>query len=252
MPKTPTAPTAPTGIYERIAPILMIVVVALAFAVGVLWQKVSDLGRAPRPSATNPANAPVPQGPVSVKLDVAQAEALPKVSSDDHIRGSADAEIILIEYSDFECPFCASFHPTAQQALDEYGDRIAWVYRHFPLESIHPKARPAANASECIAEIAGEEAFWRFADEVFGNPTSLNDLSATAVKVGANKAAFDSCLSENRFNEVVDADYNEGLAAGVTGTPGNFIVNKKGEVWKLPGAVPYTSLKQTIEEALAS
>lgn len=246
---------SPISFYEKVAPILLVVVVALAFAVGVLWQKVSDLqGGSGTGTPTNVANngAAAPQGPTSGKLDSSAAEALPKLSSDDHVRGAQNPQVYLIEYSDFECPFCASFHPTAQQALDEYGDRFAWVYRHFPLDSIHPQARPAANAAECIAEVAGQEKFWAFADEVFKTPASLNDLSATAVKLGVNKGAFDTCFNESRHENIVDADYQEGISAGVTGTPGNFIVNQKGEVWMLPGAVPYSTLKSTIEEALAS
>ena len=248
---------------------LMVVVIALAFAVGVLWQKVSDLSKPSTggsPVANNNAAA-VPQAPTSGKLEESAAAKLPLVSSlsesvepssgqalreKDHLRGSKDAQVLLIEYSDFQCPYCASFHPTAQKALAEYGDKLAWAYRHFPLDSIHPSARPAANASECMAELVGEEGFWKFADEVFANPAGLTDLSATAVKLGVNKAAFDACLSEKRYDEIVNSDYQEGIDAGVAGTPGNYIVNSKGEVWKLPGAVPYESLKQTIEEALSS
>ena len=241
--------------YERVAPILLVVVVGLAFAVGVLWQKVTNLqGSGTTTTVANSGGTAVaPQGPTTGKLDEAQAAKVAAVDADDHIRGSQNAEIYLIEYSDFECPFCASFHPTAQQAVDEYGDQIAWVYRHFPLDTIHPKARPAANASECIAELGGEDAFWAFADEAFTNQaTALNDLSATAVKLGINQAAFDTCMSENRHEDAVENDYQEGLTAGVTGTPGNYIVNSAGEAWLLPGAVPFANLKATIDEALAS
>lgn len=246
------------GFYEKVAPILLVIVIALAFAVGVLWQKVSDLSKGSSVTGANNTNtgaatAEVPQGPVSGKLEPAQAEKLGKVSAKDHIQGSADASIILIEYSDFECPFCSNFHATAKRAKEEYGNKIAWVYRHFPLDSIHPKARPAANASECVAALAGKEAFWKFADEVFANQaTALSDLSAVAIKLGVNKAAFESCLNEKRYENVVENDYQGGLSAGVTGTPGNFVVNSKGEVWLVPGAVPYDNLKSTIEEALGN
>ena len=94
---------------------------------------------------------------------------LEKLKDSDHIRGDKGAQAYLIEYSDFECPFCVRFHPTAQQLKDEYGNDLAWVYRHYPLDQLHPQARPAALASECVAEIGGEEAFWKFADEVFSS-----------------------------------------------------------------------------------
>lgn len=104
---------------------------------------------------------------VTGKLDASQASLLPKITAQDHVRGNRNAQIFLIEYSDFECPYCKSFHPTAMQALEEYGDKIGWAYRHYPLDMIHPNARPAAIASECVAELGGDEAFWKFADEIF-------------------------------------------------------------------------------------
>ncbi|OGM15088.1 hypothetical protein A3D84_04595 [Candidatus Woesebacteria bacterium RIFCSPHIGHO2_02_FULL_42_20] len=107
----------------------------------------------------------LPQG--ITKLDAATVAKLPKLSNNDHVRGSRNAAIKLIEYSDFQCPFCQRFHPTVRQAVSDYGDKIALVYRHFPLDSLHPRARPAALASECIAELGGDEAFWKFVDEVF-------------------------------------------------------------------------------------
>lgn len=89
------------------------------------------------------------------------------VTEKDHVKGNPNAKVTLVEFSDFQCPFCKRFHPTVQQALSEYGDQIRLVYKHFPLDSIHPQARPAAEASECIAEQKGSEGFWQFADAVF-------------------------------------------------------------------------------------
>lgn len=109
----------------------------------------------------------VPAGSIT-KLAADRVAKLPKVSGDDHRRGPENAKVYLIEYSDFECPYCSRFHPTTQQILDEYDD-VAIIYRHFPLDSIHPKARSAALASECVFEQGGDEAFWKFADEIFGS-----------------------------------------------------------------------------------
>lgn len=90
------------------------------------------------------------------------------VDENDHIRGSVDAKIKLIEYSDFECPFCKRHHPVMQQLVSTYSaSDFAWVYRHLPLTSIHPTAQPLAEASECAAEIGGNDGFWAFADAVF-------------------------------------------------------------------------------------
>lgn len=90
-----------------------------------------------------------------------------KVEQDDHIFGNQDAQIILFEYSDFECPFCTRFHPTAFQIIDEYNGQVAWVYRHFPLRELHPSAQMLAEASECAFEQGGNDAFWNFTNNIY-------------------------------------------------------------------------------------
>lgn len=241
-------------LFQNLAPILVILSIALAFLVGVLWQKVRNLeGGAEVTNTGQPGTAGAPQPPVNGKLSENQAEKIPEVTAEDHIKGSLEATVFLIEYSDLECPFCASFHPTAQQAVDEYDGQVAWVYRHFPLDTIHPKARPAAEASECVAELGGEGAFWVFTDAIFADQTAaLNDLAATASKAGVDGGGFQTCFDSGKYKDHVEEDYQAGLTAGVTGTPGNFIVNGKGEAWIVPGAVPYDVLKQAIDEALQS
>lgn len=89
------------------------------------------------------------------------------ITEKDHIRGNPNARITLVEYSDLQCPFCKRFHPTVQQALEEYGGQIRWVYKHYPIDQIHPQARPAGEAAECIGEQKGNEGFWQFVDAVF-------------------------------------------------------------------------------------
>jgi len=239
---------------EKFAPALLIAVVVLAFAVGVLWQKVSDLesGGSRVVNTAGTGNA-APTEPTSGKISDTQASKIAKASSSDHIRGSLDAEVVIIEYSDLECPFCSRFHPTAKQAVEEYGDKVAWVYRHFPLDTIHPRARPAAEASECVANVGGDDAFWSYIDEVFENQaTALTDLTGAVSAIGVDANAVQNCIDSEEFASTVDEQYESGLNAGVTGTPGNFIMNSKGEVWSLPGAVPFSVLKSTIDEALAS
>ena len=112
------------------------------------------------------ANAPAP-GPNGAEPDTDI-----EVTKDDYIYGDEDAPITLVEFSDFECPFCARAHGTFERLVAERDD-IAWVYRHLPLESIHPNAEPAARASECIAELEGNDAFWNFADTVFDDISIL-------------------------------------------------------------------------------
>lgn len=256
--------------FEKLTPALLVITVGLAFVVGVLWQKVNTLETG---GGTNVAGTEElsPEN-LSGKLDGDQASKLarvsglseeiegsgddtPQITGEDHIRGSKDAKVFIIEYSDLECPFCASFHPTAVQALEEYGGDVAWVYRHFPLDSIHANARPTANASECVTELGGNDAFWQFVDLTFENQaTALSEegMKNTASEIGLDAGAFANCLESEKYADKVEDHYQTGITAGVTGTPGNFVINKKGEVWVIPGAVPFETLKNTLDEALAS
>ena len=235
---------------EKLVPILLVASIGLAFVVGILWQKVSQLEGGGVKTTTNTDTTAQPQQPTSGKLSEDQAGKIVAVSQDDHIRGSLDAKVYLIEYSDFECPFCSRFHPTAQLISDEYVGQVAWVYRHFPLDQLHPKARPAAEASECVAEIGGEDAFWAFADAAFADQTKLSDLASIAASAGVSGGSYTSCVSGKKYADKVEDQYQKGLSAGITGTPGNFIVNKNGDAWLIPGALPFEQFKPIIDEAL--
>lgn len=244
-----------TSMFEKLTPIFIVVIVGMAFVVGMLWQKVDALergGAVAVPTVAGNNNQPsVPEAPTNGKLSEDQASKITPVSADDHVRGNRDASVFIIEYSDLECPFCASFHPTALQAVDDYGGDVAWVYRHFPLDTIHPRARAAAVGSECAAELGGNDGFWAFSDYIFENQTTaLTDLAGVAGSVGLDVGAFQTCVDSGEHEDRVESDYQDGLAAGVTGTPGNFIVNSNGETWVLPGAVPFATLQGTIDEAL--
>lgn len=247
--------TSKSSVFERFIPMLLIVTVALAFVVGVLWQKVNTLESGSKNTNNNVAvgNNNAPTEEVSGKLTAEQVKNVPPVSDLDHIRGSKDADVIMIEYSDLECPFCEKFHPTAKQALDEYGNKIAWVYRQFPLETIHPRAIPSAIASECVAKVSGNDAFWKFVDTVFSDQTTFlteDGLKLAASKSGANMNEFNKCYSNKETEKSIRDTMASATTAGITGTPGTFVMNKKGEAWLVPGAVPFESLKATIDEAL--
>lgn len=239
---------------EKFVPILLVITVVLAFLVGVLWQKVSLLeGEKASDTALDPSG----QGGANGKLAEEQARKVEKVSDKDRVRGSRDAEVFIIEYSDLECVYCKQFHSTLQQAVDEYQGKVAWVYRHYPLDMLHPKADKEAEAAECAAELGGEEGFWKMIDKIFevtpsGNGLDLAKLPTYASQVGLDQTKFKICLDSGKYKEEVERQYQSGLTAGVRGTPGVFIINKKGEVWSVPGAVPFETLKVTIEEALKS
>lgn len=176
----------------------------------------------------------------------------------DHIRGDKSARILLIEYSDLECPFCKRFHPTAQQAVSEYKGEVAWVYRHFPLDQIHSKADKEAEATECANELSGNDGFWQMADKIFevtpsNNGLNLDDLPKLAQQIGIDQNKFKACLDSGKYAQYVEDDYQSGIRAGVTGTPGNILLDTKtGKTASVPGAVPFETLKSSIDSLLGS
>ena len=172
----------------------------------------------------------------------------------DHIYGNPDAEVSLIEYSDFECPFCKRFHVTAKEVVDSYDGRVNWVYRHFPLAFHNPGAQKQAEASECASALGGSEAFWRYADKIYertrsnGNGFPLSGLLPLAEEIGLDTGEFRACLESGKFAGRVLEDYNDGTNIGITGTPGNVLRNNRtGRVVVRAGAVPAANLKTAID-----
>ena len=209
-------------------------------------------GAARAPIAAQPT-APTPPPPPG---EAAPAANVPAVGKGDHVRGDPDAPITVIEYSDFECPFCKRHHPTLVQLMDVYKGKVNWVYRHFPL-SFHANAQKEAEASECVASLNGNDAFWKFTDllvertQAGGNGFALDKLPALAKEVGVNEGKFKECLDGGKMEQVVKDQMNEGVNAGVQGTPANFIVDNVNKVTKeVSGAVPLTSFQATIDAML--
>lgn len=184
-------------------------------------------------------------------------EAMTPVSNDDHIRGNPDAAVKIVEYSDTECPFCKRFHTTMQQVIDEYGkdNKVAWVYRHFPLDQLHQKARKEAEATECAGELGGNDGFWKYLDRLM-DVTPANDgldpaeLPKIAQYVGLDTAKFNECLSSGKYAEKIEAHVQNAVATGGNGTPWSIVVSKSGTKYSLSGAQPFASVKQLIEIAL--
>ncbi len=187
-----------------------------------------------------------------------QAAALrPVTKGRDHIRGDPAAPVSLIEYSDFECPFCKRFHSTVKRMVDESKGQVKWIYRHFPLDELHPgKARKEAVASECAAEIGGDGAFWRFADRFFELTPSNNRTDIDAVlpqiasEIGLDKVRFASCLASGKHDRRVAEDVEDAHATGGRGTPWSFVLSKGGMAYPLSGAQPYAAVKQLVDLAL--
>ncbi len=200
---------------------------------------------------SNPSVPSVPEVPTGAQEPV--DGPVPEVTAEDHIRGSLNAKAIVVEYMDFECPFCHRNSPTVKTVLDTYGDDVAHVIRHFPLD-FHPAAMPYARASECVASLGGEGAFWKFYDAIFGVATPEIDvakLPEIAKNIGVNSTKFDECYKGTEFDAKIQAQQQGGVAAGINGTPGIAIVNTATkEQTRLPGAVPFSDYKAAIDPIL--
>lgn len=181
--------------------------------------------------------------------------AVAEVTDADHVLGNPNAPVTIIEYSDFECPFCKVFHETMQQVIKDKGTEVAWVYRHFPLDSIHSQARTEAIASECAAEQGGNEAFWKYANRFFEVTPSNNQTNIAVVlpqiarEIGLNEDLFMQCLSSGKYDDHIQQNLENGIATGGNGTPWSIVVGENGNVYPLSGAQPYEAIVQLIELA---
>jgi protein-disulfide isomerase len=185
-----------------------------------------------------------------------QNVVLSAVTADDHMLGNPRAKVVIVEYSDTECPFCKMFHDTMNKVMGEYGEggNVAWVYRHYPLP-FHQKAPKEAEATECANKLGGVEKFWAYTNTVFrttqGND-SLNEaeLPKIAEEIGLDKTAFMNCLSSGEMKARVDRDLESGRTAGVNGTPHSLVLVNGKVAGTIKGAQPYEQVKAIIEAAL--
>lgn len=187
--------------------------------------------------SSNPANQPsADNGAVAVQTF--------EVSQNDHVRGSFSAPVTLVEFSDFECPFCERIFPILNKILSDYQGKVRLVYKYFPL-SFHPNAQKAAEAAECASE---QGKFWEYHDKLFENQPSgfSNDkFKQWAKDLGLNTTQFNSCLDTGKYAQKVQKDFQEGTQKGVNGTPATFV---NGEL--VSGAQPYEAFKQIIDNLL--
>src|SRR6266704_3884400 len=162
------------------------------------------------------------------------------------LRGSPKAPVVIVEFSDFQCPYCQSVAPTLKKLLAKYEGRVSLAYRDLPLRDIHPQAQLAAEASRCALE---QGKFWEYHDLLFENPNKLSreGLVEQARRLKLDEKQFDSCLSSGKYKAQIDQDLQLGLRAGLTGTPGFFI---NGSM--LSGNLPQEAFEKTIEAELAA
>lgn len=228
--------------------ILLVMAFVLGFLTGSLWKENSILKQSGTKTAATDTTG----------TDTADAEAAAKKKLEnvpvfdpekDHYRGNKDAKVVLVEYSDYECPYCNRFHPTMVSLLKEHENDVVWVYRHFPL-SFHPNAQPLAEAAECVAKYGSEDAFWKFSDSVYekmatgalynsatDKTVSEETILSLAVTSGANRSQVKSCIDSHETAQIVKDDQAGGSKAGITGTPGTIVVSQKGGFELIPGAL---------------
>jgi len=228
---------------------------ALLFTIGffVLLSMVMGGGDVSLSKNANGNNQPttVAPSPVAAAPQPTGEIQLAAVTDEDHIRGKKNAKVTVVEFSDTECPFCKRFHPTMQRLIEEYPNDVNWVYRHFPLDSLHRKARREAEATEC----AGEQGkFWEYIDRLF-EITPSNDglqdsqLPQIAKDVGLDVKKFESCLESGKYASKVVEDLADAQTAGGNGTPYSVVVVGNEKI-PVSGAVPYEQLKTIIDSVL--
>jgi protein-disulfide isomerase len=186
------------------------------------------------------------EGRVVVRLQPTAAIRVQVSTEGAPVRGAADAPVTIVEFSDFECPFCKQTNPTLKQLLERYPGKVRLAYRDFPLDSIHPQARRAAEAARCAQD---QGKFWEYHDVLFTQSPqlALEDLRRYAGQVGLDVTKFDGCLAAGVHKAAVQRDLDEGNRLGVTGTPAFFINGRT-----LTGAQPLEAFTRLIEQELAS
>jgi YD repeat-containing protein len=189
------------------------------------------------------------------------------ITKEDHIRGNPNAPIVIVEYSDYDCPFCRVFHDTMTKVIDAYGKdgKVAWVYRHFPIAQLHPGAPKISEAAYCVTEQTGNEGFWKFTDALNESrkvtydasgrltavdPTDMKRLPEFAVAAGADKNKFEICYNNGKYAEKVAADVQAAVKAGAGGTPYSVIMVGDQQEPIEGGAVPFEVLKGLIDSVI--
>lgn len=202
--------------------------------------------------------APTVQKQQPVAQQTGDLKKMKPITPTDHIRGNPNAPVKIVEYSDTECPFCKRFHSTMKQVMADYIDsgKVAWVYRNFPLDSLHPKARSEAVALECANDVGGNDKFWEYTDRIYEVTPSNNGLDAAelpkiAAYVGLDVNKFNTCLTSGKFDKHIEEDAQNAVATGGQGTPWNIVVSAKGKQYSIAGAYPYDEVKKIVEQALA-
>ncbi len=183
------------------------------------------------------------------------------VDDTDYIEGNEDSKVIVVEYSDPECPYCVQVSPTIKKVREEYSDKIAFVYRHFPLTQIHPHALDESQAISCAGAVGGSKKYYEYIDAFYDYKMSKQTTQLTktgkedfARSIGIDMQTFTKCMTTKQTEQVVIDSINDGVTAGVQGTPSTFVLLKTRKGYEVvsmvDGARPYEFFKAVIDEAL--
>lgn len=177
------------------------------------------------------------------------------IPDDKHIYGNYNARFTLVEFSDIECPYCKRFHDTPKSIVDQSKGHVNWQWKHLPLSFHNPVAEVEAQATECVADIAGNQMFWVYLDELFkqtrGNGQGA-DVLGVADSLGIDKKALQGCLDSGKFKEKVQSDIAQATKMGINGTPATFLVdNQTGKHQLLSGAQPEQAFIAAIRKMAA-
>lgn len=189
----------------------------------------------------------------------APMNTVPPVSLSDHIRGANNASLTIIEYSDFECPDCQYIQPVIKQILYTYGKHIRWIQRSFPLPQ-HINAQKEAEAAECVGELGGENAFWKFSDSIFaqenitenGTGFPLDNLAAVGKTSGVNPDALQNCVISGKYYKKIQDIIVSAETAGIRKLPSIIVIDKKGNEKLITGNQPFLVFKTIFDQALGS
>lgn len=230
-----------------------IIIAGILIAGAVIYSSGNNAGDSKAAGVGNIAagdTQPQPAGPGAI-------DNIQPITDKDHVLGDPNAPVRVVEFSDTECPFCKSFHPTMRQVIGEYekSGQVAWVYRHFPLDSIHPKARKEAEATECANELGGNTKFWAYVDRLFEVTPSNNNLDSAELPkiaefIGLDRAKFEQCLSSGKYAQHVADDLADAINSGGQGTPYSVVIAPNGKKFAISGAQPHASVKSVIDIAL--
>lgn len=178
------------------------------------------------------------------------------VDETDFIRGNPNATIMIVEYSDYECPFCKQYHTIMRQIIDEYGasGRVGWVYRQLPVPQLHPNAPRISEAALCVGDLGGNAAFWEFSDIIFDSRglqdvVNITRLPEFAEQAGVSRRDFNACMDDGRMRPAVESSMREAFEAGIRVTPYT-VVMVGTDVDIIEGVVSYDILKGVIEDLL--